>query len=764
MSINIINPKMYSQPIQYQQYRKPVYQMSTNNKSFLEMHYFLKSIGVQNNKFMLTLFDTDLVGVDPHDPALPVQTKIKILKEVQCNYWYFIREVVRVPSSGSPRGIPYKLNRFNLAFSFCTMINLNTICEAPRQVGKTMAEVIWDLWIYNFGTTNASMVFMNKQNQDAKRNLQLLKDARDLLPSYLQMAQEYSEYNGKKRRLPSTVTNIQHPFNRNLIRTVPGARNEMGAANLLRGQTITRWWADEWAFTKYNNIIFINGIPALNTAFKNAKIARAPYGISITSTAGILSTPEGKYAYEMIQNATPFNENWYDLTYEQIMDIIHNNMNSDFVYIRFTYKQLGLGEQWFYDICKLMQWDMVAIRREILLEWIDTPENSPFSQDDLEALRGMVREPMRSIMILNKYNFNIYNTIPVTMMGVPIDPPIIGVDVSGGYKRDYTAITVIDSKTTTLIGDLKCNFISIPDLARVLIWMVRNMMPNAVVNIERNGGFGASLISKLKEPGGIKENLYYEIKDRIIEESTDKYGRPIRRKLKTKVYGLDSSKGVRDLLIDILRERMERHKDKFVSMAIFDELSKMVVKRSGKVEHSENSHDDLVFSALMALYVWYEGKNLKENFHINKTTIKTEDSVDDVVGSPDVKGLENKYTEIIEELRLPDDEQEEAIKKMNENLKMLKLGMGITFEQFMAKQKEKENSLLMDMLQNKEVRKAYAKYAQISEQDVNNMINNTQYKLPDTLFTNFNQDPDELLKKEIENNMNFKHFNSTDLR
>ena len=209
---------------------------------------------------------------------------------------------------------------------------------------------------------------------------------------------------------------------------------------------------------------------------------------------------------------------------------------------------------------------------------------------------------------------------------------------------------------------------------------------------------------------------------------------------------------------------MERNKDKFVSMDIFDELSKMVVKRSGKVEHSENSHDDLVFSALMALYVWYEGKNLKENFHINKTTIKTEDSVDDVVGSPDIKGLETKYTEIIEELRLPDDEQEEAIKKMNENLKMLKLGMGITFEQFMSKQKEKENRLLMDMLQNKEVRKAYAKYAQISEQDVNNMINNTQYKLPDTLFTNFNQDSDELLKKEIENNMNFKHFNDVDLR
>ena len=50
----------------------------------------------------------------------------------------------------------------------------------------------------------------------------------------------------------------------------------------------------------------------------------------------------------------------------------------------------------------------------------------------------------------------------------------------------------------------------------------------------------------------------------------------------------------------------------------------MVVKKSGKVEHSDNSHDDQVFSYLMALYVWYDGKNLAENFHIVKNTIKTD--------------------------------------------------------------------------------------------------------------------------------------------
>ena len=53
---------------------------------------------------------------------------------------------------------------------------------------------------------------MNKQNIDAKRNLESLKAIRDLLPSYLQMSQEFSVINGKRKRLPSTVTTISNPF------------------------------------------------------------------------------------------------------------------------------------------------------------------------------------------------------------------------------------------------------------------------------------------------------------------------------------------------------------------------------------------------------------------------------------------------------------------------------------------------------------------------------------------------------------------------
>ena len=60
---------------------------STTNQSFLDMHYFLKSKGIQNNDFFLALLDPGLAGVDPRDPNLSPNMKIRILQECRLNYW-----------------------------------------------------------------------------------------------------------------------------------------------------------------------------------------------------------------------------------------------------------------------------------------------------------------------------------------------------------------------------------------------------------------------------------------------------------------------------------------------------------------------------------------------------------------------------------------------------------------------------------------------------------------------------------------------------
>ena len=98
---------------------------------------------------------------------------------------------------------------------------------------------------------------------------------------------------------------------------------------------------------------------------------------------------------------------------------------------------------------------------------------------------------------------------------------------------------------------------------------------------------------------GLKKNLYYEIKDIVTEERQDGV-HAYKQKIRTKVYGSNSTRDVRKLLIDILIERVENHKDKIISPIIYNELLGMEIKRNGKVEHSASTHDDQVFSMLMA--------------------------------------------------------------------------------------------------------------------------------------------------------------------
>lgn len=111
---------------------KIYYQMSTRNTSFLKMHQYLKAIGIKNNKFMLALLDPDLAGIDPHDPNLSTYYKSKVLAECMVNFWYFAREVVRVPDQGgSGKGIPLELHRGNMALFFCSIYNMNIFLELP---------------------------------------------------------------------------------------------------------------------------------------------------------------------------------------------------------------------------------------------------------------------------------------------------------------------------------------------------------------------------------------------------------------------------------------------------------------------------------------------------------------------------------------------------------------------------------------------------------------------------------------------------------
>ena len=709
------------------------YQMSTRNKSFLDMHIYLKSIGIKNNKFMLALLDPDLAAIDPHDPNLNQYYKGKVLAECMANFWYFIREVCRVPDQGgSGTGIPFRLHRGNMALFFCSIYNMNIFHELPRQQGKTLAADARYLYLFNFGTSNSTIAFLHKAQDGSKDNLQTLKNLRECLPPYLRMDAPFNRKDGKAAKASDTVLRLEHAVNRNKIITVASARNKTAAQNLLRGKSIPLLWGDEWGFAPYNEIIYLNTVPAFKRAADNSRANGAPYGILFTTTPGFLTSQEGVFAFQMKEDAVPFSETWYDKSYQEIMEIMESNTKSTFVYIKFTYQQLGCSEQWFKEICRTMNNKWEDIRREVLLEWSNSTDNSPFTLEELETMSRLTREPTSVIDVLNgKFQVNLYDTIEYNRNGLPVDPPIMGVDVSGGYRRDSSAISIIDSKTTKVIADFKCNYISQIELAKIIVELTQKYMRNVVINVERNGGFGASVIALLKK-AGITNNLYYEFKDKIIEERFEGPGAIKRIKQLTKVFGLDSTKGVRELLMEILKERMDNHKDKFVSKRLYDEFLGLEVKRNGKIEHSTNTHDDLTFSYLMALYVWYEGKNLKEAFGINKTVLKTDEDVDDIVFDAAVETVEI-YEETIQlQKDLAKDDPSEL--SPMDKLKEAQRAIGMTYQEWIKAEDAKEKEALETALQDPQFLKAYAYKYNLTKEDVDLIRNQQDGKLPNQAF------------------------------
>lgn len=695
------------------------YHMSTSNQSFLNMHYYLKQKGIQNNKFFLVIYDPDLIGVNPRDPNLNTVMKKKILRECIINFWYFIREVVRIPDQGGQvgGGKRYNLHRGNLAMNFGFLMNWNMFVEFPRQHGKTISAICWYLWVFNFGTTNSEMMFMNKKHDDSKMNLRRLKDIRDALPSYLQM-KEMVGPDGKIKKSSNNVESTTNIINANKITTKAGARNAASANSVGRGCTMPIHWYDEYAFILYNNIIYSAATPAFKTAADNAKRNGAPYGILITTTPGDCTTDEGEDARLTKDLATPFNEAFYDYNYEQLQNVKNSNNSSTFFYIRYTYQQLGSGEQYFKEMVLDLKKDWVAIRREVLLEWSKSSSNSPFRQQDLDEVeRLIINEPIQQIPLCNGlYFLNLYKRMDVTMSRRY--PPIIGVDVSGGYQQDSSAITVIDSRTTEVVADLNCNYISTNDLAKVIYELVMKYMPNAIVNIERTGGFGGSVLSMLVK-SKIKRNLYFEIKDRVTEERFNGV-KVIRKTQKTKVFGLDETKQTRDILMEILRDRMDHHKAKFISPILFNELTTLEVKKNGRIEHASNAHDDQVFSYLMALYVWYEGKNLMENFGLDKGTLYTDNNDETYLG------LEETYKDIVEELEVEEDSD------LNLELEYLKNASSISFKEWQEREMAQDQAALQQMLRNKRAREAWAKKNHMDLDSINQ--DHTWTTLPNEIF------------------------------
>lgn len=595
------------------------YQWDTTNLSFIKIAVLLKRAGIENYDFCLRLYDKSLMDVDPYDPDLSFEDMGKVLVEISRNYFYFLREIARVPTEGASTdvggGTPFQLNRGNLAQAWCFEHNLSHYLEMPRQFGKTTGAVQRYLWQFSYGTTSSTTIFMNMDKAASVSNLTRLKESRALLPEYLRMNFSLDD-KGQLKADTDNVNEIKNKKLKNTILTKASARNVQNAERVGRGLTVPALWFDEFGHMLFNDVIHAAAIPAFMRASENAAAHDKPYAVCITSTPGDLGTTHGEYAHSIIRGAGVFTENLYDYDPEDLPTWMTKNSSNNMMYIKFSFLQLGRTMEWFENQSRQLNYNWMKIRRELLLEWGKASSNSPFSPEDIDQLSQMKKEHIDVLRINKYYEVLLYKELD------PFRRYLVGVDVSKGVGRDSTAVAIVDSETLEVVGLFINSAIKSRELKRFLLTLMMDHLPNSVLIIESNY-IGSAIIEDLKA-SPIKNHLYYDFPVKMGEERR-KDGAVQPKAKNRQVYGHEVTAQTRPKMMELLLTFVNRHKEKIAAKELVEQIIHLEYKNEERIDHQAGKHDDAVFAFLACIYVMFHGRSLARFGLFNRFNFDGED-------------------------------------------------------------------------------------------------------------------------------------------
>ena len=604
-----INGKKYKQYVEKSTKFKYIIDAYTDNLSFLRTAKDLATLGIRNHQFFLKLYDISLLDVDPYSPIITPDEIKRVMMECKRNIWYFLRVVARIPVEGGAigpgAGLRYQLNRGNLAATWCFVNNIDHYLILPRQIGKTKSTIESILWAYIF-SSNTKMMLLCKDSGGSKANLRTLKDQRDLLPVYMQCKFVLTEDGEKKRATGDNMTYLANPNNSNMITTATGGASEDAADRCGRGLTQAIQMYDEVEFTKHIGTIIDAAGPAFNTASNNAKEFGAPYCRVFCTTPGNLDSEPVMSTNELRRQMIFFSEGFYDRDVDDVKHIIEINSPVKIVYIEFSYKQLGKDEKWFVATCAKVSNNKTKIRREILLKRIRGSSLSPFEPEDLEEISSFQKEPIEEIYINEVYPLFVYEKLNKNV------PYIVGVDVAAGRFGDNSAITILDPYTVRPVAEFKSNITTTTKLKAFLMNLVMRYIPQAILVIENNN-MGSSVIDDLRV-SPIGGNLYYDNNKYFIPDSVqkmDRKGFAIMEAKNARAFGLNTNAKTREVMFNLLFERVREYKSDFVTRNIIADLNALVRTPMGKIQAVNGSHDDSIMSYLIALFTYTFGTNLE---------------------------------------------------------------------------------------------------------------------------------------------------------
>lgn len=654
-------------------YPGAIYDTQTTNQSFIHLADVYYHMGIKNCAFHLTLLDPDLQGVDPFRQDLPLIMQAKIARECKLNFWYYLREISRIPESGSMVAVPFQANRSNIAMYWLFWNRVMTIVTILRQTGKTTMLVELVKYLLNFGAMNTFINLLTKSEGLKAETLAKVKAFYEEFPDYLNFSTKKDIFNSDEVKLKD----LSNTFKGNLSSASPKQAEKVG-----RGFTAPINLVDEAAFIE--NIAIALGAMLMtgNAARSAAERNGNPSGTILATTAGNTSDRDAAYIYSLITGSTIWDDRFLDcVDVKDLNDAIFRNSSATknqtkrpIVNISFSYRQLGYDEEWLKKKLEENISTPENIKRDIFNQWLSGSSKSPIPKQYIETInRHVVDQPRSEFWAPHNYLIKWFIALEEIQSRIAAQRSfILGVDTSDGSGGDDIGFSVRDHVDGDIIAAATFNEINLITLADFFVSFLIKY-PNSTMIIERKSSAATMIdymITKLLAAG---INPYKRMYNTIVQNKDsmeDVYNEVMHARLSDEFVFIKHKKHIGFATSGAgVTARSSLYSGTLMSMLKYTGYGlrdeKMVAQisaleeRNGRIDHPPGGNDDMVISSLLSYWLLSEGRNLSV-YGINPSMILRGSAVyleekyktdQDNMDRYEAQLLEAKFAQLLEDLK-----------------------------------------------------------------------------------------------------------------
>jgi len=636
----------------------------TANRSWVKMAGVLNAMGVKNCLFHLALLNPALLDVDPHSPSVTSSEITQILDECVNNPWYFLREVLRIPSPGSSVDIMVRANRMNLSAWFLFFNHCLTTIIAPRQTTKSGTVECLMTYLLTVGCMNTTITHLTKDDSLRVSHVAKLKELIATLPPYLQLRVTGDTNNTEKLTFKAVG---------NTYVTMVSQLSKKAALKTGRGITTPITHVEELAFVENLQITLPALLAAGSAARDSAASVGAPYGTIFTTTPGYLSSESGSYAHEIYNGCFRWDEKLLD---SKNIEELHSRIKANApcaalrAVLEYNHRQLGYTDDWLRGKISDAMASGISAEAEFLNIW---PAGNSASIIPKDKLKIIIANRMNdSDMEISTYGYIVRWYIPKhKRANLHL---IAGMDTSEAIGKDGIAMVLRDSKTGEVVGSGDFNETNTITFARWLSeFLIDN--PNVTLMIERKNT-AISIVDALIEIL-LHNNIdpFARIFNFVVNDSevNSKYrdevtSVPFRSRDKEvyikyrKHFGYNTTGTGRtsrgQLYGETFSASLTYTADSIRDPKLITQLTGLRVKNN-RIDHASGGHDDMVIAWLLGYWTLSKGSNLSFYGIPSNSILSTvaETKIEEAGGAEAVEyrdyqlGLKEDIDDLVEDIR-----------------------------------------------------------------------------------------------------------------